>query len=138
MDTSLEVLKRFLDKTFPEVGLDCPNFPVMVVLFSAAMMRNANPAFLEQFTRYRREFIDAIAANMANNGLWKDDQYLACGWLDEGRLDEEEFAQQVDVATGMLWYTEQAVHRGRVDVLWIRPEIPAPPRPLRCNLASKS
>jgi hypothetical protein len=25
----------------------------------------------------------------------------------------------------MLWYTEQAVHRGRVDVLWIRPEIQA-------------
>jgi hypothetical protein len=123
MDTSLEVLKRFLDKTFPDVGLDCPNFPVMVVLFSAAMKRNANPAFLEQFTGYRREFIDAIAANMANNGLWKDDRYLACGWLDEGHFDEEEFAQQVDAAMGTLWYSEQAAHRGTVDVLWIRPEI---------------
>jgi hypothetical protein len=92
---------------------------------SAAMMRNANPAFLEQFTRYRREFIDAIAVNMANNGLSKDDRSLACGWLDEGHLDEEEFAQQVDAAMGTLWYTKEAVHRGRVDVLWIRPEIQA-------------
>ena len=125
MHSSIEVLKRFLDKTFPDVGMDCPNFPVMVVLFSAAMMRNANPAFLEDFTRYRREFIDGIAANMANNGLWKDDRYLACGWLDEGHLDEEEFGQQVDVAMGTLWYTKEAVHRGRVDVLWIRPEIQA-------------
>jgi hypothetical protein len=62
---------------------------------------------------------------MANNGLWKDDGYLACGWLDEGHLDEEEFALQVDAAMGMLWYTEQAVRRGTVDVLWIRPEIQA-------------
>jgi hypothetical protein len=113
MDTSLEVLKRFLDKTFPEVGRDCPNFPVMVVLFSAAMMRNANSAFLERFTKYRREFIDAISANMVNNGLWKDDRYPACGWLEEGHLDEEEFAQQVDAAMGTLWYSEQAVHRPR-------------------------
>ena len=86
MHTSIEVLKRFLDKTFPDVGMDCPIFPVMVVLFSAAMMRNANSAFLEQFTRYRREFIDAITANMSNNGLWKDDRYLACGWLDAAAL----------------------------------------------------
>jgi hypothetical protein len=137
MDTSLEVLKRFLDKTFPDVGMDCPIFPVMVVLFSAAMMRNANPAFLEQFTRYRREFIDGIAANMANNGLWKDDRYLACGWLDEGHFDEEEFGQQVDVAMGTLWYTEQAVRRGRVDVLWIRPEIqPQREGQVRCRMKS--
>jgi hypothetical protein len=62
---------------------------------------------------------------MANNGLWKDDRYLACGWLEEGHLDEEEFAQQVDVAMGTLWYTKEAVRRGRVDVLWIRTEIQA-------------
>jgi hypothetical protein len=116
MDTSLEVLKRFLDKTFPEVGLDCPNFPVMVVLFSAAMMRNANPAFLEQFTRHRREFIDAIAANMANNGLWKDDQYLACCWLDEGHLEEEEFAQRVRRTNGFLLVRCRPVRNGDWDV----------------------
>jgi hypothetical protein len=44
------------------MGLDCSNFPVMVVLFSAALMQNANSHFLEEFTGYRREFIDAIAA----------------------------------------------------------------------------
>lgn len=128
MHTSIEVLKRFLDKTFPDVGMDCPNFPVMVVLFSAAMMRNANPAFLEQFTGYRREFIDAIAANMANNGLWKDDRYLACGWLDEGHFDDEEFGQQ-----WMLRWERSGI-RNRLCIaegltccgmLWISPETQA-------------
>jgi hypothetical protein len=29
---NMDVIKRFLDNTYPEVGLDCPVFPVMVVL----------------------------------------------------------------------------------------------------------
>ena len=59
-------IKGFIDITFPEVGTECPNFPVMVVLFSAALLRNAGPAFLEEFTGYRREFIEAIVLTLSS------------------------------------------------------------------------
>src|ERR1019366_5473056 len=77
-------------------GTECPNFPVMVVLFSAALLRNAGPAFLEEFTGYRREFIEAIAANMVNNGLWENDLYTGASYLS-GRwiVNEQEFGEQV-------------------------------------------
>jgi hypothetical protein len=38
MRTSSDVIKAFIDRTFPEVGKDCPNFPVRVILFSAAFL----------------------------------------------------------------------------------------------------
>ena len=101
--------------------MDCPNFPVMVVLFSANLMQNADPEYLEAFTGYRREFIEGIAANMTNNGLWKAHKYLATSWLQEGHIDEEEFINQVDAAMGCLWYSKQATEHETVDLIWINP-----------------
>jgi hypothetical protein len=111
--TPIAVVMRFLDETFPEVGVDCPNFPVMVVLFSAALLRTANVEALCCFTGYGREYVGAIAENMANNGLWQGDQYVASGWLRDGCLNENEFGRQIDVALGMLWYSREAAASGR-------------------------
>jgi hypothetical protein len=116
--TRLELVRRFLDQTFPEVGVDCPNFPVMVLLFSAALLRTANVEVLCSFTGYGREYVEAIAENMANNGLWQGDQYVASGWLRDGCLDENEFGRQIDVALGTLWYSREAASSGRTrDIL---------------------
>jgi hypothetical protein len=109
---------RFLDKTFPEVGVDSPNFPVMVLVFSAALLRTANVGTLCDFTRYGREYVSAIAENMANNQLWQGDEYTASGWLRDGCLDEDEFGRQIDAAMGSLFYSDEAAASGRTrDVL---------------------
>ena len=122
MPTSVDEVKEFIDITFPEVGTECPNFPVMVVLFSAALLGNASPSFLEEFTGYRREFIEAIAANMVNNGLWENDLYPGASWLSGGWIvNEQEFGEQVDAAMGCLWYSDEASKRLTIDVLWINP-----------------
>jgi hypothetical protein len=111
--TGLEVLRRFLDKNFPEIGVDCPNFPVMVVLFSAALLRTANVEALCRFTGYGRDYVEAIASNMSNNELWQEDQYVASGWLQDGCLDENEFWREIDVALGTLCYSHEAAASGR-------------------------
>jgi hypothetical protein len=111
--TPMAVVMRFLDETFPEVGVDCPNFPVMVLLFSAALLRTANVESLCRFTGYGRDYVAAIAENMANNRLWQEDQYLASGWLRDGCLDENEFGRQIDVALGTLCYSHEAAASGR-------------------------
>src|SRR3954464_7996596 len=77
--TPVELVTRFLDTAFPGVGVECPNFPVMVVLFSAARLRTANVGALCDFTGYGREYVEAIAENMANNRLWQGDKYIASG-----------------------------------------------------------
>jgi hypothetical protein len=117
----VDVIKRILEDFNPGVGLDSPIFPVMVVLFSAAMMQNASPDYLQEFTPYRREFTDAIAANMTNNGLWKDELYPASTWLKGGRIEEKGFIDHVRAAMGEFFYSHEAYDR-RVEVLWINPE----------------
>jgi hypothetical protein len=130
MKTSVDDIKEFIDVTFPLVELENPNFPVMVVLFSAALLRNASPAFLQEFTGYRREFIDALAANMVNNGLWENDLYPTASWLRGSWIvDEDEFGMQVEAAIGYLWYSEVATNRPTIDVLSIDPN----PKPQRTN-----
>jgi hypothetical protein len=130
MKTSVDDIKEFMDITFPEVGQENPNFPVMVVLFSAALLRNASPACLQEFTGYRREFIDALAANMVNDGLWENDLYPAASWLRGSQIvDEDEFGMQVEAAIGYLWYSEEAANRPTIDVLSIDPNV----KPYRTN-----
>ena len=111
--TPMAVVIRFLDETFPEVGVDCPNFPVMVVLFSAALLRTANVEALCCFTGYGRGYVGAIAENMANNRLWQGDEYTASGWLRDGCLDEDEFGRQIDAAMGSLFFSDEAAASGR-------------------------
>jgi len=82
-------------------------------VFSAAILRSTNVATLCAFTGYGRQYVAAIAENMANNGLWQGDQYVASGWLRDDCLDENEFGRQIDVALGMLWYSREAAQAGR-------------------------
>jgi len=70
--TPIAVVIRFLDETFPEVGVDCPNFPVMVVMFSAALLRSTNVATLCAFTGYGRQYVAAIAENMATTNYGEE------------------------------------------------------------------
>jgi hypothetical protein len=111
--TPIAVVVRFIDQTFPEVGVDCPNFPVMVILFSAALLRTAKIEALCEFTGYGRQYVAAIAENMANNQLWQGDEYTASGWLRDGCLDEDEFGRQIDAALGTLFYSDEAIASGR-------------------------
>ena len=107
----VELVMQFLDTTFPDVGVDCPT--VMVVVFSAAILRSTNVATLCAFTGYGRQYVAAIAENMANNRLWQGDDYTASGWLRDGCLDEDEFGRQIDAALGTLFYSDEAVASGR-------------------------
>jgi len=120
--TVLDVVKTFLDETLPEVGEDCPLFPVMVVLFSAALFQNTSVEFLVEFTSYRKDYVEAISINMRNNGLWKSGKYFRSGWFKNGELaDENEFGRQVDAAVGYLWYTEEALRSRTKDVSSMQP-----------------
>ena len=120
--TVLDVVKTFLDETLPEVGEDCPLFPVMVVLFSAAVFQNASVEFLVEFTGYRKDYVEAISINMRNNGLWKSGRYSRSGWLKNGELaDENEFGRQVDAAVGCLRYSEEAPRSRTKDVNSMQP-----------------
>ncbi len=105
--TALDLVKIFLDETLPEVGEDCPLFPVMVVLFSAAVFQNTSVEFLVEFTGYRTDYVEAISINMRNNGLWESGRYFRSGWFKNGELaDENEFGRQVDAAVGCLRCSE--------------------------------
>ena len=120
--TALDLVKTFLDEALPEVGEDCPLFPVMVVLFSAALFQNTSVEFLVEFTGYRKDYVEAISINMRNNGLWKSGKYFRSGWFKNGELaDENEFGRQVDAAVGCLWYTEEALRSRTKDVNSMQP-----------------
>ena|SRR5437868_859785 len=120
--TALDVVTTFLDGTFPDVGEDCPIFPVMVVLFAAALLQDTSVDTLFEFTGYRKDFIEAISINMTNNGLWKCGGYSRSGWFENGELaDENEFGRQVDAAVGCLWYSEEARKSRTKDVNSMQP-----------------
>jgi hypothetical protein len=120
--TALDVVKTFLDGTFPDVGEDCPIFPVMVVLFAAALLQDTSVDTLFEFTGYRKDYVEAISINMRNNGLWKCGRYSRSGWFKNGELaDENEFGRQVDAAVGCLWYSEEALKSRTKDVNSMQP-----------------
>ena len=84
---TLDDIKQFLDERYPDVGMDCPLFPIMVVLFSAVVYGAANVGWICQFTGYRRAYVNAIATNMVHNGLWQGDRYKASECLQDMGLD---------------------------------------------------
>jgi hypothetical protein len=113
MKNGLSVIKKFLDDRYPDGGTDGPMFAVMVVLFSAAFLRVTSVDALCVFTGYRPEFMNAIAANMVNNGLWEGGQYKAAEWLQDGDFNDDEFWDQVEAACGLLWFTDEAAENGK-------------------------
>ena len=122
MQTGLSIIKKFLDDRYPDGGSDGPMFAVMVVLFSAAFLRTTSVDALCLFTGYRREFVNAVAVNIINNGLWEGGDYKACGWLRDGNFNDDEFWDQVEAACGMRWFSDDAVHNGKTtDPLCLMP-----------------
>jgi hypothetical protein len=122
MKTSLSVIREFLDDRYPDGGTDGPVFAVMVVLFSAAFLRITSVDALCLFTGYRREFVNAIAANMINNDLWEGGRYKASDWLRDGDFNDDEFWDQVEAACGLLWFSDAVVHNGKTtDPLTLTP-----------------
>jgi hypothetical protein len=122
MQTGLSIIKKFLDDRYPDGGTDGPMFAVMVVLFSAAFLRITSVDALCLFTDYRRDFVNAIAVNMINNGLWEGGHYKASGWLRDGDFNDDEFWDQVEIACGMRWLSDDAVHSGKTtDPLCLMP-----------------
>lgn len=101
---SVGVLSVLLDKTFPDVGMDCPLFPVMVVLFSATLLGTVNVAALCAFTGYGPEYVGAIAENMTINRLWVGDRYDVSKWLRNSSVDDYWFfGQHIQMAIGDMW-----------------------------------
>jgi len=132
MPTLRKLVERLLDERFPDVGMDCPWFSVAVVLFSAAILETTNVKALCEFTGFRREYVEAIESNMTNNGLWKQGQYIALAWLSgNGDIEENEFADQVEAALGVLWFCHEACDNGKtIDVAAMEP------RPVRKEAAT--
>lgn len=123
MTTLRKLVERLLDERFPDVGMDCPWFPVAVVLFSAAILGTTNVKALSEFTGFSREYVEAIESNMANNGLWKQGQYIALAWLkDNGDIEENEFTDHVEAALGSLWFSDEASSNEKtIDVVFVNP-----------------
>jgi hypothetical protein len=95
------VLSALLDKTFPDVGMECPLFPVIVVLFSAALLGTVNVEALCAYTGYGPTYVAAIAENMSINRFWVGDRYDVSEWIRHGYLDEEMFfGRHIQMAIG--------------------------------------
>lgn len=93
----------YLDDKYPDVGRESPLFPVLVVLFSAAVLGTGDHHALTRFTGYTADYVRAIAWNMRNSKLWSDSGRFR--WFSEGEIiDYDEFWDSVDVAQGSLWF----------------------------------
>jgi hypothetical protein len=102
---TLEGLTEYLDDKYPDVGCNSPLFPVLVVVFCAAVLGTRDHDALSRFTGYTTDFIRTIAWNMRNSKLWSDRGWDTSRWLSLGEIvDDDEFWDSVDVAQGNLWF----------------------------------
>jgi hypothetical protein len=91
---------------------ELPLIAICNVLVSAVVRGTTNIDELSDFTGYSRAFIGAIATNMGNSGLWKEDRYDANDWTPDGNPlpcndnEEREFWMHVDIAEGSHWETD--------------------------------
>jgi hypothetical protein len=111
--TPVGVMKALVDKTFPDVGTDCSLFPVIVVLFSAALLGTEDVGTLCAFTRYGPKYVGAIAENMTINHLWICGRYDVSQWVRDGFLDEDiSFGQHIQMAIGDMWCDQETADNG--------------------------
>jgi hypothetical protein len=106
--STLRVVKTFIESMAFDVAAEDPMVAVMVVVFSAALLRITNINALCVFTGYSHQFVSAIADNMQSNDLWRGENYEASYWLRDRAFDEHEFLEQVDVACGTVFCRDQA------------------------------
>jgi hypothetical protein len=112
---NLRRIVKYLDRIYPDIGVDCPYFAFEVVLFSAAVLQNTDTDALSQFTGCYRDFVEAIAWNMENNNLWVEGKYDCSKWLSNGRItDDDRFCEEANAAEGSFWFpsarAEGSVH----------------------------
>jgi hypothetical protein len=123
MNTELntaEDIRKALIKRYPDVndyeytiehsGLahDNPIMAIDVVLISSLVLGTTDPVKLAQFTKYSERFIRAIASNLKNSGIWKDNKYDCSSWFSGGLIpstDAEDYAfwEHVEIAAGDMW-----------------------------------
>lgn len=109
---TVENLIRLMHRKYPEIEDDCddkhPMTAVGVVLLAAAIMGTTDHNALIRFTGYSRDFISAITFNMQNNRLWVDGHYQSLDWLlPKGVINDDRFWEHVEIACGMLWFSEE-------------------------------
>jgi hypothetical protein len=98
---NLTKVVQYLDRTYPDLGIECPLFAVHVVIFSSAVLQNTDVDYLSQFTGCTRNLVDAIARNMRNNGLWVDGKYDCSRWLANGVIiDQDRFCDETQAGEG--------------------------------------
>lgn len=88
---------------------DNPIMATAIVLVSSVVLRTTNPGELAQFTKYSVGFTNAIAINMKNNRLRKNNQYDCSSWFSGSLIpsaDAEIYAvwEHVEIAVGNTWY----------------------------------
>lgn len=82
-----------------------PMTAIGVVLISSLVLGTTDVDLLCEFTKYSRRFIEAIARNTENSGLWKGGKY-DCGRWSSGNLlprsqhEDDEFWNHIEVAAG--------------------------------------
>lgn len=82
-----------------------PMDAIGVVLISSVALGTTDVGRLSEFTKYSRRFIQAIARNMENSGLWKDGKYDCARWssgnlLPRSQHEDDEFWYDIQVAAG--------------------------------------
>ena len=84
---------------------DNPIMATDVILISSLVLGTTDPVKLAQFTKYSERFVRAIAINMENSGIWKDNRYDCSSWFSGGLIpstDAEDYAfwEHVEIAAG--------------------------------------
>ena len=85
-----------------------PLTAIGVVLISSIALGTIDIGRLSEFTKYSRRFIQAIARNMENSGVWKDGKYDCARWssgnlLPDSQHEDDEFWDDIQVAAGDLF-----------------------------------
>ncbi len=87
---ALRKIVGYLDDIYPDMGTDCPFFAIQVVVLSAAVLQKVAVRHLSDFTGCTRNFVEAIAQNMQNNGLWVGGRYDCSKWLVNGIITDDD------------------------------------------------
>lgn len=102
---NLARIVKYLDQTYPDVGVESPFFAFQVILFAAAVLQTTDVDELSDFTHCSRNVVDAVALNMRINKLWVGGKYDCSRWLTNGEVtDSDRFCHEAQVAEGNLFY----------------------------------
>lgn len=121
---TLTAIRTALNERYPDVDDDDfslqhsgyahenPMTAIGVVLISSLALGTIDIGRLSEFTKYSRRFIQAIARNMENSGIWKDGKYDSARWssgnlVPRSQHEDDEFWNDIQVAAGYS-FTDEA------------------------------